>query len=235
MTLNIKKPYIYRIAVIWALALSLILFHQGAGGSIVSIDYFPAFPRYGEPLQLTVRLSNPDPEPRLLDVKIYVNGLAAAEMLTQIDGFSVKEYRVVEPSRLGFGESVRVHVDAVDVKSGAVYTRSAMVPPFPPETFTSFVSFSSFSSTLMGYMTTLSYYTTSLAATAPGGGLNAGLMLSLALIGLLVFMELSDPAYGRVGERIRLLRRSFTREAAVLLIVFLAMAATKIIFIIYGL
>ncbi|MEM2594280.1 MAG: hypothetical protein QXV96_05150, partial [Candidatus Bathyarchaeia archaeon] len=106
-----------------------------------------------------------------------------------------------------------------------------MIPPFPPEAFTSFISFASFSSTLMGYITTLSYYTTTIT---PSEGINAGLILSLTLISLLIFIELTDPAYGRIGDRIKHLRRNFTREAIILLSIFLAMVATKIVFIIYG-
>ena len=234
LTLDFKRSYVYRIVVLWALVLSLVLFYQGFGGNVIGIDYFPVFPRCGEPVQITVRLINPGPEPRLLDVRVYVDGLIVAEWLANIDGGSAKEYRVVGPSRFGVGGSVRVYVEASDVESGAVYSRSAMVPPFPPEVFTSFISFASFSSTLMGYMTTLSYYTTTVAAVTPAEGVNVGLVLSLTLIGLLVFMELTDPAYGKMGERITHLRRNFTREALILLIVFLAMVATKIIFIVYG-
>ncbi|MEM2868752.1 MAG: hypothetical protein QXR84_09780 [Candidatus Bathyarchaeia archaeon] len=230
----LMRSYVYRIVVLWALVLSLILFYQGVGGNVIGIDYFPSFPRLGEPVQITVRLVNSDPEPRLMSVRVYVDGLAVADWLAYIDGGSVKEYRVVGPSRFDVGGSIRVYAEALDVKSGAVYSRSAMVPPFPPEAFTSFISFASFSSTLMGYMTTLSYYTTTMAAITPAEGVNAGLILSLTLIGLLVFMELTDPAYGKMGERITHLRRNFTREAIILLIVFLAMVATKIIFIVYG-
>lgn len=233
-TLTLKKPYIYRIAALWALALSLLMFYQAVSGNIIGVSYFPAFPRCDEPVQVTVRISNPDPEPKLLAVKVYVNGLAAAEWLAHVDSGSAREYRIVEISRLGVGGSIRVHVEALDVRSGVVYSRSAMIPPFPPETFSSFISFASFSSTLMGYMTTLSYYTTTVAVVTPTEGVNAGLVLSLTLIGLLVFMELTDPAYGRIGERLTYLRRSFAREAIVLLIVFLAMVATKIVFILYG-
>jgi len=234
LTWNVKKSYFYRVVVLWVLFFSLILFYQGVGGSVVNIDYFPAFPRYGDPVQVNIRLSNPDPEPRLLNVRVYVNGLIVAEWLAHIDGGSIKEYRIVEPSILGVGESIRVYVEALYVNDGTVYSRSAMIPPFPPEVFTSFISFSSFSSTLMGYMTTLSYYTTTVASITPSQGVNAGLVLSLTLIGLLIFMELTDPAYGKIGERITHLRRNFTREAIILLIVFSAMVATKIIFIIYG-
>jgi len=234
LVLNAETSYVHRIVALWALVFSLILLHQGFGGSIISIDYFPAFPRCGEPVQVAVKLINPSSTPRLMDVKVYVDGLTVAEWLAHIDGGSIKEYRVIGPSRFRVGEAVRVYVEALDVESGDVYSRLAMIPPFPPEVFTSFVSFASFSSTLMGYMTTLSYYTTTVASITPSEGVNAGLILTLTLIGLLVFMELTDPAYGRISERITHLRRNFTREAIILLIVFLAMVATKIIFIIYG-
>lgn len=232
--LNIKKPYVYRIVVLWALVLSLILLYQGVGGNIISIDYFPVFPRIGEPVQIIVRLSNPDPEPKLLDVRVYVDGLVVANWLTHVDGLSIREYRVVEPSRFSVGESIRVHVDAVNIGSGTVYSRSAMVPPFPPEVFSSFTSFASFSSTLMGlYDYTIILHDDGSRHYA-SWEVNAGLILSLTLIGLLVFLELTDPAYGNIGERLTHLRRNYTREAIILLIVFLAMVATKVIFIIYG-
>ncbi|MEM2251525.1 MAG: hypothetical protein QXE73_00045 [Candidatus Bathyarchaeia archaeon] len=229
--LDIKKPYLYKIVVVWALVLSLLVFHQTFHGSIISISYFPAFPRSGEPFQVTIKLINPDQEAKIFALKIYMNGLAIADWFTRVEGSSIKEYSIADLGSFNVGESIRIHVDVNDIKSGKLYSCSQMIPPFPPEAFTSFISFASFSSTLMGYITTLSYYTTTIT---PSEGINAGLILSLTLISLLIFIELTDPAYGRIGDRIKHLRRNFTREAIILLSIFLAMVATKIVFIIYG-
>lgn len=225
------KSYAHKIIALWAFVLSLIMFYQAVGGSVINVNYFPAFPHNGEPIQVSIRVSNREPEPKVFALKVYVDGSLVADWLADVDAGAIREYHIVKLSSFHIGDSVRVYIDAIDVESGKVYYCSAMVPPFPPETFSSFISFASFSTTLMGYMTTLSYYTTTVT---PSDGVNAGLVISLTLIGLLVFVELTDPTYGKIGERIRYLRRNFTREAIILLIIFLAMVTTKIIFIIYG-
>ncbi|MEM2046013.1 MAG: hypothetical protein QXO20_07560 [Candidatus Bathyarchaeia archaeon] len=226
-----NKKYLYRVAALWALALMLITFYLSVSGSVIGINYYPAMPREGDPIQVTVRLHNPNPELKTYAVKVYVDGVEAAEWLATLEGGAIKEYRLLEPKSLKIGESLRVYAEATDMTTAETHQASAMIPPYPPEAFTSFISFASFSSTLMGYMTTMSYYTTTIT---PTEGINTGLTLSIVLIGLLIFMELTDPAYGKIGDRIKRLRRNLTKEATILLIIFLAMVATKIIFIIYG-
>ncbi|MEM0253528.1 MAG: hypothetical protein QXK78_03100 [Candidatus Bathyarchaeia archaeon] len=226
-----NKKYLYRVAALWALALMLITFYLSVSGSVIGINYYPAVPREGDPIQVTVRLHNPNPEPKTYAVKVYVDGVKAAEWLATLEGGAIKEYRLLEPKSLKIGESLRVYAEAADITTAETHQASAMIPPYPPEAFTSFISFASFSSTLMGYMTTMSYYTTTIT---PTEGINTGLTLSIVLIGLLIFIELTDPAYGKIGDRIKHLRRNLTKEATILLIIFLAMAATKIAFIIYG-
>lgn len=226
-----NKNYLHRVAALWALALMLITFYRSVSGSVIGINYYPAMPREGDPIQVTVRLHNPNPEPKTYAVKVYLDGVKAADWLATLEGGAIKEYRLLEPKSLKVGESLRVYAEATDLKTAETHQASAMIPPYPPEAFTSFISFASFSSTLMGYMTTMSYYTTTIT---PTEGINTGLTLSLVLIGLLIFLELTDPAYGKVNNIITYLRRNFTKEATALLIVFMAMVTTKVVFIIYG-
>ncbi|MCX8162388.1 MAG: hypothetical protein N3E44_05295 [Candidatus Bathyarchaeota archaeon] len=207
------------------------MFYRGFSVGPIGISYYPAFPRYDEPVQVTVRLSNIYPEARVFVSGIYLDGCMVAEWVVEVDGGSVREYRILTPGNLGVGGSLKIYVEAFDPRFSERYSASVMIPPFPPEAFSSFVSFAGFSSTLIGYMATLSYYTNTMM---PVDGVDVGLTLSLTLIGLLVFLELTDPVYGRICERIDYLRRNFVKEAIVLLAVFLAMVATKIIFILYG-
>ena len=59
--------------------------------------------------------------------------------------------------------------------------------------------------------------------------INVELNVSISLIGLLIFLELTDPSYGKLGKRVTQLRGRYGLLAASLLLIFVGMVFTQIV------
>ena len=107
------------------------------------------------------------------------------------------------------GSAVRVYAEALNPQTGVTYTDAMLVPPFPPEVWLSFASLSSFASSLTSTSSsasssfTLAYYLSTLGVASGGSEqpvagasvispVDLGLTMSLTLIGILIFIELTD-------------------------------------------
>ena len=222
------------VAIATAALLLTVLLAVSAGvtGNVLTIDYLPAFPIHGEPVVAIITLRDVHPEPHRFELSVYTDGVKTMDSVIEVSQGSPKEYKIVANVGDLIGTSWRIYANASDLDAGVRYERSAMIPPYPPEIFSSFVSFASFSSTMMGYMTTLTYYMQTV--TPADSSSNIGLAIALSLIALLVFIELSDPAYGGVGDKLLELRRRYGGEAAALFVIFALIVFTKVVFIISG-
>jgi hypothetical protein len=104
------------------------------------------------------------------------------------------------------------------------------LPPYPPQVWSSFISFASFSTMLMSSMISMTYYQTTFGADM---GLNVGLLVTMVLLALLIFFELTQPVVG--GKTVAFLGRlriQFSTVTWILLIIFLGIVYTKVVMII---
>jgi hypothetical protein len=94
----------------------------------------------------------------------------------------------------------------------------------------SFVSFAAFSTSVMGFMASSTYYESSFGA--PDEGLNVGLVISIVLIILLIFLELSEPILAE-GIHIVLgkLRIRYATITSILFIIFIGIVYTKVMMV----
>jgi len=76
--------------------------------------------------------------------------------------------------------------------------------------------------------------TTPQQSTSISSYINVGLTMSLTLIGLLIFLQLTDPSYGKYEERLKQLRSRYGLLAVSLLLVFLGIIFTRITVILFG-
>ncbi len=83
---------------------------------------------------------------------------------------------------------------------------------------------------------TISYYqsTIGLARAPVKWGINVGLMVSIILLVLLAFIELTNPRFGTYGRRLSGLRDRYSLLTANLLLVFMGLVITRIVMIIAG-
>ncbi len=64
--------------------------------------------------------------------------------------------------------------------------------------------------------------------------INIGLIASLTLIVLLVFIELTNPVFGNLGQKLKGLRNRYRLLTANLLLVFFGLVLTRVVMIISG-
>ncbi|MCZ7370215.1 MAG: hypothetical protein O8C66_06870, partial [Candidatus Methanoperedens sp.] len=102
----------------------------------------------------------------------------------------------------------------------------------------SFVSFATFATSVVSSssaktssINSMAYYDGSFVT---HNALNVGLIISIALIILLIYMELSEPLAGKRQSAVGNLRTRFGRLSSVLFIIFVVMVLTQIALIIGG-
>jgi hypothetical protein len=83
---------------------------------------------------------------------------------------------------------------------------------------------------------TISYYqsTIGLARAPVKWGINVGLAVSIILLVLLTFIELTNPRFGTLGRRLSCLRDRYSLLTANLLLIFMGLVITRIVMIIAG-
>lgn len=191
----------------------------------VSLTVAPEVPRQGQPILVTFRLSNQLQQSSPFDFKLYANAKLIQSGLALLPPLSASVYQYAYRGDLPLGEQLNFSI--VVMGNSKTYQKHVSTPPYPPYIWSSFVSFASFSTSMMGSMSNMTYYQSSFADIKT---FNTGLFLSLALIGLLIFLELFQPehaGYGRLGK----IRGRFSTVSLILLMIFLSMTYTRIVLI----
>ncbi|HIH44209.1 MAG TPA: hypothetical protein HA257_03765 [Candidatus Methanoperedenaceae archaeon] len=139
---------------------------------------------------------------------------------------SSKRYTYMYPEAPAQGERINFLVKTGSGQGS--YEKSLSMPAYPPQVWSSFVSFASFSSS-MTKVTSRTYYEESLGA---DNALNAGLIFSIVLILLLIYLELTGALDEKLNATLFGLNIRFSRLSAVLFIIFTGMVFTKVAMII---
>ena len=222
---------------------TLLLGFVMVGSEVLSVRFFPTVVKEGEPVVIMVSLNNFGLQPQGYRVSLYVDGVRVllAEVPVEPISAHLYTYTVASP---GAGAALRVYAEALNVGSGERYVEYLNVPQHPPELLMSFSAFSSFATSLSSTsssstsLATLTYYLNTMGLSAESGSvesaLNAGIVISVTLISLLLFLEFTDHAYGGVGRRILALRGRYGVLAASLLLIFAGIILTKVVMIIVG-
>ena len=219
-----------RIAIVWLAIFLVAIFAYGmmSASRPVSISAIPEVPQEAEPIIVTFKLKNPSPQTSTIEYQFYANGELLRTGVATIAPLCSKEYQYVYKNPLQIGEQVNFVVKAASGQDR--WEKIVSMPAYPPQIWSSFVSFASFSTSVMTSMTTMTYYQSSFGTQ---DGWNIGLILSLVLIALLVFLELTWTRMRRktltiVGS----LRTRFGSLSLLLFIIFMGMVFTKIVLII---
>ncbi len=221
-----------KIILVW-LAIMLtgcFLLAPMADSELVDIAVVPEVPRTDEPIITTFKLNNPTPEVTTIDYSFYANGELLQHGASTLASHSSKTYQYVYKNPLELGEQVNFVVKAESQSQGITCERIVSLPPYPPQLMCSFVSFAAFSTSVMGFMASSTYYESSFGA--PDEGLNVGLVLSIVLIILLIFLELSEPILAE-GSHIVLgkLRMRYATMTSILFIIFMGIVYTKVMMV----
>lgn len=153
----------------------------------VSMTIEPTVPRKGEPVLVTFKLTNSSSRYLPVNYQFYANGRLLSEGLAGISAFSCETYQYSYENPLRLGEQVVFMVRAQSELGN--YERVVSLPCVPPQIWSSFVSFGSLSNALLSSATSMTYY---YRVFGTDRGLNAGAIITLTLVALLMFMEVSQ-------------------------------------------
>ncbi len=227
----------FKLAIIWLVIVLLGTFYLTTLSShdLASLAVVPVVPKPGQPVIVTFKLNNPAAAPATNGYQLYMDGKLLNSGVAVISPGSSKQYEYIYPSNLPVGTNVsfmlKVH------GSNGDYERMVTTPPFQPQLCSSFVSFAAFSTTMMTSMASAAYYQNSFQQSTT---LNVGLVCSLVLICLLIFLELSQAASseqssgGTLARKLQRLAFDVSPLTWILLVIFMAMVYTKVIMILMG-
>jgi len=186
-------------------------------------------------------IKNTADEARRYSLRMYVDGEETMYSESTFDALSTQSSTLTLKSPK-LGTALRIYAEATDLETGDTYTQSLLMPQNPPEAWMSFASFSSLttlllsssSSSMMSSSFTISYYknTVGLTQSAARLSINIGLIASVTLIALLIFIELTNPVFGNFGLNLKKLRDRYSLLTANLLLVFVGLVLTRIVMII---
>ena len=219
-----------KIVIIWLAILLMGSFWltARAGSDEVTLAVMPQVPREGEPIIATFKLNNPSPQAIRTEYQFYANGKLLEEGATIIPPGSSKLYQYAYQNPLPLGEQVNF---VVKIKSPlGSHEKVVSLPSYPPQIWSSFVSFASFSTSVMSFMFSSTYYQSSFGS--DNMGFNVGLLSAIVLMGLLIFLELTQPLLQEKTVTIlRRLRLRFNTVTWILFIIFMGIVYTKVVMI----
>ena len=226
---RLKRHQVLKTLIIWVAILLfsvLIISHQQLSDPI-SMKLFPEVAREDEPLIVSFTLTNPQIVGTEYEYELYANGECVLNGISELPPRSSKKFKYTYRNPLKLGEQANFMVSAAT--QAQRYQKTLSSPPYPPQTMTSFVSFASFSTSVMSSMTTTGYYDDSFQSDR----FNVGLLVSVVLICLLIFLELTEPLIGK-GNIFGRLRDRYSKLAIILFVIFVAMVFTKVVVIFGG-
>ncbi len=226
------------------LFLAIILFNShNQTSNVLNLSHFPSTPRENEPFTIRAMIKNTADEARRYSLRMYVDGEETMYSESTFDALSTQSSTLTIKSPK-LGTAIRIYAEATDLETGETYTQSLLMPQNPPEAWMSFASFSSLttlllsssssSSSMMSSSFTISYYknTVGLTQSAARLSINIGLIASVTLVALLIFIELTNPVFGNFGLNLKKLRDRYSLLTANLLLVFVGLVLTRIVMII---
>jgi len=210
------------------LASALFAFALRSSSELVSVSVLPEVPRQGDPVSVSLKLNNPDPEYLPVSYELYVNEERIKAGSAVLDPLSTAAYTFNYISRAELGTQTIIMVKT-DTSQGG-YLKTVAVPGYTPQIWSSFVSFASFSTSVMGSMSSMVYYQDSFTQSQ---GMQVSIVFAVVLLLLLIFRDVTVPipVPRRAAGSLALLRVKFGALATVLLIIFLGMIFTRVVMI----
>ena len=233
MEKNKRSGLIFKLVITWMAIVVLGSFWMSVNSTRapLSLSVMPQAPRNGDPIVATFKLNNPSLQEISTTYHFYANGQLLDEGVTAIAPGSEKTYQYAYPNLLKLGDQLNFSAQAKSQLGS--YDKVVSTPPYPPQVWSSFISFATFSTSIMSsMMTSMMYYQSTFASQV---GINVGIVLTVALIGLLIFLELSQPAIeGGAALTLGRLRIRISTVTWILLIIFIGIVYTKGVMILAG-
>ncbi len=223
------KGLILRIVITWlcVFLLSSFLIAARSSANPVTMSIIPEVPKTGEPIVATFNINNPSDKPVTTEYRLYVNRQLVQSGRTTVAAQARSQYQYAYQNSLERGEQVNF-VLRTSSDSGS-FDKMVSLPAYPPQLMSSFVSFAAFSTSVMSSMVSMEYFNATFGTTRT---INTGIIVSLILITLLIFLELTQAVTaGRRTTIISSYRVSFSTVSTILFIIFIGMVFTKLVMI----
>lgn len=221
---------ITKIIIVWLAILIMGSFWLTTvpGSELVDMAVVPGVPGEDKQIITTFKLNNPTPEATTVDYTFYANEELMLSGVSTIAPQASKKYQYqyvyknpLKPEQEQVNFVVRAETD------GRLCEKIVSHSSHTPQMISSFVSFASVSTSSVGIMASSAGYESSFVS---GEGMNTGIVISMFLIMLLIFFELSEPL---IAERIHVvlggLRVRFSILTSILFIIFMSIVYTKIV------
>jgi len=227
---NQHKGLILKIAIVWLCTFVLLgfLIATRSAANPITMSIIPEAPKTGEPIVATFNISNPSDEPSTTSYQLYVNGKLLESGSATIAPLSSSKYQYAYKNTLERGEQVNFVLKTSSDRGS--FDKMVSLPAYPSQLMSSFVSFAAFSTSVMSSLISMEYFNDTFGTTS---GLNAGIIVSIVLIALLIFLELTQAI--TTGKGITILgsyRAGFRNMSTILFIIFIGMVFTKVVMII---
>lgn len=219
-----------KIAILWLAILLMGSFWLtlGTSSDMASLVVLPKVPREGEPVVATFKLNNPSSQVTIISYQLYTDGELTREGIATLPPASSKVYRYAYKNPLLLGEQVNFMVKTSSSKGN--YEQIVSLPSYPPQIWSSFVSFASFSTSLMSSLSSMTYYQSTFGSQM---NFNLGLLFTIVLAALLIFLELSQPLLQqRTITVLGRLRLRFSTVTWILFTIFLGIFYTSVMMVI---
>jgi hypothetical protein len=220
---------ILKIAISWLCIFILLgfLIATRATTSPITMSVVPEVPKTGEPIVVTFNINNPSHESSMTQFQLYANGRLIEKGTITIAPQASSKHQYAYANSLERGEQVNFVLESSS--DDGSFTKIVSLPEYPPQLMSSFVSFAAFSSSVMSSMISMEYYNDTFGTTS---SINTGIIVSLVLIVLLIFLELTQ---GIVAERkiavIGSYRAGLSILSTILFIIFIGMVFTEVVLI----
>ena len=226
-----------KLNLLWLAILLLGSFWLTVRGTsdLVSMTVVPQVPREGETILVIYKLNNPSSQPMVTGYQFYANGELLDDGTTAIAPESSKTYEYAYANTLKLGEQINFLVRTQSEQGD--YEKFVSTPAYPPQIWSSFTSFAAFSTSMFSSTSTamINYSIFYHDSSPQSNGWNVGLIATMVLTLLLIFLELSQPAVqGKPLAALGRLRIRFSTVTWILFIIFLGIVYTKIVLIITG-
>lgn len=223
------KGLIFKIAIAWLSILMLAGFLIAANSAAdeVTLSVIPEVPKTGEPVVATFVIGNPTDEPVATSYRLYIDGQLVESGHTTVAPQDSSKYQYAYKNLLERGQQINFLLRTSS--DGGSYEKAVSLPAYPSQIMSSFVSFAAFSTSVMNSMISMEYFSDNFGT---GSSLNTGIVITVVLIGLLIFLELTQAIKTDKGSLvISSYRARFAILSTFLFIIFIGMVFTRVVMI----
>ena len=248
MKTKVKNKLIFKTMILWCVIFVLASFAYGSSSvnNPISMHVVPEVPREGAPIMVTYTLYNPEAQTSDTNYQFYLNGEQVMSGSTVLDAGASKQFQYVYLNPLKLGEQVTFLVKSQSDSGN--YDKMISLPAAPPQVWSSFVSFATFSTSIMSSTSIMGSTSSSMGSTSlissmgfyqdtfgTDKAMNVGLVFSIVLIILLVYLELTEPKlFDRTYTILDNIRIRFSRLSTVLFVIFLGIVFAQVALIVGG-